>query len=71
MGNDIESFMCMILNTEYIINLLFHSDNVEKYKEEIDIIENWEKFKSIDDIKKIHNKHINEAIKELENHKKI
>ena len=53
MGNEIESYCCMIQNTEYMINLLFHSGNVEKYKEEIDILYNWEQFKSIEEIKKI------------------
>lgn len=66
MGNEIEAFACEILHTEYMLNLLFHSDGVEKHKKEIELLENWEKFKSIEEIKQIDNKHIQNAIKELE-----
>lgn len=70
MGSEIEAFVCEILNTKYMINLLFHADNIEKYKEEVDIIYNWEKFNSIDDIKKINNIHIQKAIQEIEKNNK-
>lgn len=66
MGNKIESYCCMIQNTKYMTNLLFHSDDIEKYKKEIDILFNWERFKSVEEIKNIDNFHIQKAIEELE-----
>lgn len=60
-----ETFTCMILNTDYMIKLLFYTDNIENYKEEIEILENWEKYNSVKDIIKLNNRHINKAIKEL------
>ncbi len=66
MGNEIEAFVCEILHTEYMLNLLFHSDGVDTHKMEIELLENWEKFKGIEEIKQIDNKYIQNAIKELE-----
>ena len=59
-----ETFTCMILNTEYMRKLLF-SGNVEKYQTEINIIENWENYKSVKDILDLKNENINKAIKEI------
>lgn len=70
MGNDIEAFMCMISDTEYMKQLLFHNEKdiglIPDVVEAIEIMSNFEQFKSIEDVKKINNKHIKEAIKELE-----
>ncbi len=67
MGSDIEAFVCMIFNTNYMIELLYgHPENLEKYANMIEILENWENFKSVEDIKKLNNKHINKAIEEIE-----
>ena len=62
--------MCILMYTEYLHNLLF-SDDVEKYGDVVDILENWENYQSIDDVKKINNVHINKAIEELENNKEL
>ena len=59
-----ETFTCMILNTEYMRKLLF-SGNVEKYQTEINIIENWENYKNVKDILDLKNENINKAIKEI------
>ena len=59
-----ETFTCMILNTEYMRELLF-SGNVENYETEISIIENWENYKSVKDILDLKNENINNAIKEI------
>ena len=66
-----ETFTCMILNTEYMKNLLFNSGNIEKYKTEINIIDNWENYKSVKDIIDLNNEHINNAIKEILSNQKL
>lgn len=66
MSSDIETFICVIENTEYMINLLFESGKlVEEYEEEINILENWENYKTIKDVVKLNNEHINNAVREI------
>jgi len=65
MSSDIETFTCMILNTEYMTNLIFNIGEVVEHIEELDIIYNWERYDTVNDIIAINNKHINKAIKEL------
>lgn len=73
MGNEIESYLCMLSYTDYMINLLFHNkkdiEELPDVFEAVEIMENFERFNSIDEIKKVDNVHIQRAIKELENKK--
>lgn len=73
MGNEIEAYLCMLSYTKYMINLLFHNKKdirmLPDVIEAVEIMSNFEKFKSIDEIKKINNQHIQNAIKELEQEK--
>ena len=73
MGNEIESYLCMLSYTDYMINLLFHNKKDMKelpdVVEAVEIMENFEKFNSIDEVKKVDNIHIQNAIRELENKK--
>ncbi len=72
MGSDIESFMCLLMRTEYLNELLFkNSQTIEKYADVIGILENWERYKTVEDVKKENNEHINKAIEELENNDKM
>lgn len=74
MGNDIESFMCLLEHsTEYMSTLLFEDGSLKRPDviEAVEIMEHFEKFKSIDDIKKVNNIHINKAIEELESNKEL
>ena len=49
-----------------MINLLFESGKlVEEYEEEINILENWENYKTIKDVVKLNNEHINNAVREI------
>ena len=101
MGNEIESYLCMLSYTDYMRDLLlnnkkdikelpdvveaveimqdfeqfnnidmrdllFEPKNLEKHRDIIEILGHDEKFKSIEQIKKINNIHIQNAIKELE-----
>ena len=70
MKNEIESYLCMLSYTDYMINLLFHNKkdikDLPDVTEAVKIMENFEKFNSIDEIKKLDNIHIKNAIKELE-----
>lgn len=51
MGNEIESYLCMLSYTDYMINLLFHNKKDIKelpdVVEAVEIMENFEKFNSI------------------------
>lgn len=62
--------MCLLEHsTKYMNSLLFEDGSLKRPDviEAIEIMEHFEKFKSIDDIKKVNNIHINRAIEELEN----
>ena len=68
MNNDIERFINMIFLTEYMNDLLFENENsVEKNKDIIIALEDCNKFKSVQEIIDLNNKHINNAIKEVLN----
>lgn len=73
MGCEIEQYMCMLADTEYMINLLIHNEKdiatLPDVVEACEIMEYFERFKSIEDIKKVDNIHIQNAIKELEKQK--
>ena len=73
MGNKIEQYMCMLADTEYMIILLLHNEKdiatLPDVVEAVEIMEYFERFKSIEDIKKVDNNHIQNAIKELEQQK--
>jgi len=75
MGNEIESYMCILSYTEYMINLLFHNEKdirlLPDVVEAVEIMSNFEKFETIDDIKKVKNIHIKRAIKELESNERL
>lgn len=71
MGSEIEAYCCMLLNTKYMRDLLFEPKNLEKHRDIIEILGHDEKFKSIEQIKKINNIHIQNAIKELEKQKEF
>ena len=68
MSNDIERFINMIFLTKYMNDLLFENENsVEKNKDIIIVLEDCNKFKSVQEIIYLNNKHINNAIKEVLN----
>ncbi len=68
MSNDIERFINMIFLTKYMNDLLFENENsVEKNKDIIIVLEDCNKFKSVQEIIDLNNKHINNAIKEVLN----
>ncbi len=73
MKNEIESYLCMLSYTNYMINLLFHNKKDIKelpdVVEAVEIMQNFEQFNSIEEIKKVSNIHIQNAIKELEKQK--
>ena len=58
----------MIFLTKYMNDLLFENENsVEKNKDIIIVLEDCNKFKSVQEIIDLNNKHINNAIKEVLN----
>ena len=68
MSNDIERYINMIFLTKYMNDLLFENENsVEKNKDIIIVLEDCNKFKSVQEIIDLNNKHINNAIKEVLN----
>lgn len=70
MRNEIESYLLMLSYTDYMINLLFHNKKDIKelpdVVEAVEIMQGFEQFNSIDEVKKVENIHIQNAIKELE-----
>ena len=70
MRNEIESYLLMLSYTDYMINLLFHNKKDIKelpdVVEAVEIMQDFEQFNSIDEVKKVENIHIQNAIKELE-----
>ena len=73
MENEIESYLCMLSYADYMINLLFHNKKDIKelpdVVEAVEIMQDFEQFNSIDEVKKLDNIHIQNAIKELEKQK--
>ena len=57
MKNEIESYLCMLSYTNYMINLLFHNKKDIKelpdVVEAVEIMQNFEQFNSIEEIKKV------------------
>lgn len=68
MSNDIECFINMIFLTEYMNDLLYNDkDGIEKNKDIIYLLQDWNKYKNAQEIIELKNKHINNAIKEVLN----
>ena len=68
MSNDIECFINMIFLTEYMNDLLYNDkDGIEKNKDIIFLLQDWNKYKNVQEIIELKNKHINNAIKEVLN----
>lgn len=68
MSNDIECFINMIFLTEYMNDLLYNDkDGIEKNKDIIYLLQDWNKYKNVQEIIELKNKHINNAIKEILN----
>lgn len=68
MSNDIECFINMIFLTEYMNDLLYNDkDGIEKNKDIIYLLQDWNKYKNVQEIIELKNKHINNAIKEVLN----
>lgn len=65
MSRDVERFMNLIWLTDYIRNLIYAENNsIEKSKDLIEILD-WCKYKNVQEIIDLNNKHINRAIKEV------
>ena len=75
MGNEIESYLCMLSYTDYMRDLLLNNKKDIKelpdVVEAVEIMQNFEQFNSIDEVKKVDNIHIQNAIKELEKQKEF
>lgn len=63
MSNDIEIFINLIYLTDIMSNL--RSNNFDEYLSCINLTQNWNEFKSIEEIINLGNNHINNAIKEI------
>lgn len=71
MGSDIECFMCLIMNSQYMLKLIYDGqDSIEKHKDVIELFD-WSKYKEAKDIIKLNNKHINNAVKEVLQNEKL
>lgn len=67
-----EQFINLILMTEYMNNLLLGGKN--KLRENKDIIialEDWSKYKDVQELINLNNKHINNAIREVLSNEKF
>ena len=63
-----EVFINMIFLTEYMNDLLYNNkDGIEKNKDVIFLLQDWNKYRSVQEIIELKNKHINNAIKEVLN----
>ncbi len=72
MSSDMEQFINLILMTEYMNNLLLGGKN--KLRENKDIIialEDWSKYKDVQELINLNNKHINNAIREVLSNEKF
>ena len=67
MCTDMELFINLIFLTDYMNNLFFtgNPDNVEKNKDILFALDDWHKYKNVQEIIDLNNKHINNAIKEV------
>lgn len=74
MGTDIEAYMCLLLHTDYMNNLLLYNKKdittILDVAEAVKVMEHFERFETVDEIKKIKNIHIQMAIKEIEENNK-
>lgn len=64
MSSDAERLQCLILKFTNTMQNLF-SNNIEEYLKIVDIIQDWNKFQTIEDYIKLNNEYINKALKEL------
>ena len=64
MSNDAEKLQCLLLNFTNTMQNLF-TENIEEYLNIIKLIEDWNKFKTIEDYINLNNKYINKALLEL------
>lgn len=69
MSNDAEKLQCLLLNFTDTMQNLFR-ENIEEYLNIIKQIEDWNKFKTIEDYIKLNNKYINKALIELYENKR-
>ena len=69
MSNDAEKLQCLLLNFTDTMQNLFR-ENIEEYLNIIKQIEDWNKFKIIEDYIKLNNKYINKALIELYENKR-
>lgn len=69
MSNDAEKLQCLLLNFTDTMQNLFR-ENIEEYLNIIKQIEDWNKFKTIEDYIKLNNKYINKALIELYKNKR-
>ncbi len=64
MSSDAERLQCLLVRFTNTMQNLFQED-VEKYLNVLSKIEDWNKFKTIEDYIALDDKHINAALKEL------
>lgn len=64
MSNDAEILQCLLLNFTNTMQNLF-TENIKKYLDIIRLIEDWNKFKTIEDYINLKNDYINKALIEL------
>lgn len=71
MSSDVERFINLINMTDYIKDLVFSKkENIEKYKDVIEMLD-WNKYKDVQEVIKLNNMHINNAIKEVLSNEKF
>lgn len=63
MCSDLELFLNLVYMTSIMTNL--QNSNFEEYLKCIELTQDWEKFRNIQDIVELNNVYLNNAIKEL------
>jgi len=64
MSNDAERLQCLLVNFTNTMHNLFQND-IKEYLNVLSKIEDWNKFKTIEDYIALNDKNINKALKEL------
>lgn len=64
MSNDAERLQCLLVNFTNTMQNLFQND-IKEYLNVLSKIEDWNKFKTIEDYIALNDKNINKALKEL------